>query len=97
MTHDTGYNLAILMRIRASTSLMHKVGGKTLSQDGILKTRDANRIICARKEKETSAEARKLAKLAKVYGNEPKQRSEEDLRRKIENKKSERRESFLLR
>lgn len=62
------------------------MGGRTLSQGGILKTRDANRIICASKEKETSAEARKLAKLGKVYGNKPIKRSEEDIHREIESK-----------
>jgi hypothetical protein len=62
------------------------VGGKTLGQDGILKTRDEKRISCARKGKETSTEARKLAKLEKVHGNKPIQRSEEDIPREIESK-----------
>jgi hypothetical protein len=62
------------------------VGGKTLGQDGILKTRDKNRISCTRKVKGTSAEVRKLAKLEKVHGNKPIRRSEEDIPRKIDSK-----------
>lgn len=54
MTYDAGYNLAISIPIGVSTSLIHKVvlAGKPLSQDGILKSRDVNWLIYARKERE---------------------------------------------
>ena len=42
---------------------------KPLSQDGILKTRDANRSITARKAREAAAEERRIQKQwEKVYG-----------------------------
>ena len=45
---------------------------KPLSQDGILKIRDANRSIIVRKAKEAAIEERRLAKQwEKVYGQKP--------------------------
>ena len=45
---------------------------KLLSQDGILKIRDANRSIAARKAKEATIEEKRLAKQwEKVYGQKP--------------------------
>ena len=45
---------------------------KPLSQDGILKVRDANRSIAARKAKEAAAEERRLQRQwKKVYGKKP--------------------------
>ena len=72
---------------------------KPLSQDGILKPRDANRSIRARKEKEMAAEERKLAKqFEKTYGLKPTQRPAEDIQRAIENEMQakQQREPFFI-
>lgn len=64
---------------------------KPLSQDGILKPRDANRSIRARKEKDAATEERKLAKqFEKIYGYKPTQRSEESIQRAIANEREAR-------
>lgn len=61
---------------------------KPLSQDGILQTRDANRSIKVRKEKEVEKEERRLAKqFKKAHGYSPTKRSEESIQRAIENER----------
>jgi hypothetical protein len=70
---------------------------KPLSQDGILKTRDANRSIRVRKEKEMATKERKLAKqFEKVYGYAPTQRSEDSIQRAIANERESREQGELF-
>jgi hypothetical protein len=70
MTQDS------IRRIRAAQGpqrrLYTKRQVKPLSQDGILKPRDANRSIKQRKEKEKVADEKKLdKKIERVYGIKP--------------------------
>jgi hypothetical protein len=84
MTQDT------IQRIRAAQEPQRrqytKRQIKPLSQTGILKPRDANRSIRIRKEKDTAAAERKLAKqFEKLYGYKPTQRSEESIQQAMAN------------
>lgn len=81
-----------IRRIRSAQEPQHRQYTtpqvKPLSQDGILKTRDANRSIRVRKEKEMPTKDRKLAKQTnKVYGYAPTQRSEDSIQRAIANER----------
>lgn len=70
---------------------------KPLSQDGILKPRDANRSIRDRKAKEMAAEERKLAKqFEKAYGFKPIKWPAEAIQRAIENEKKGREQGDLF-
>ncbi|KAJ5378278.1 transcriptional regulator family: Centromere protein B DNA-binding region [Penicillium cataractarum] len=80
MTQDS------IRRIRAAQAPQRRVYTKrqvkTLSQDGILRPRDANRSIKERKEKENAAEKRRIDKAAeKAYGFKPSQLSDETIQR----------------
>ncbi|KAI3092914.1 hypothetical protein CBS147333_10169 [Penicillium roqueforti] len=85
MTQDS------LRRVRAAQDPQRRVYTKRqvkpLSQDGILKPRDANRSIQQRKEKELAANKRRVDKeIAKAYGFKPSQRSIESVQRGIDNR-----------
>ena len=70
---------------------------KPLSQAGILKPRDANGSIRARKEKDAATEERKLAKqFEKIYGYKPTQRSEESIQQVIANEREAREKGELF-
>ncbi|OKO95191.1 hypothetical protein PENSUB_11270 [Penicillium subrubescens] len=78
MTQDS------LWRVRAAQDPQRRVYTKRqvkpLSQDGILRARDANRSIKKRKEKENAAEKRRIDKAAeKAYGFKPSQLSDETI------------------
>jgi ribosomal protein S17E len=90
-----------IQRIRAAQApqrrLYTKRQVKPLSQDGILKPRDANRSIRERREKEKAAEKRKLDKdIEKVYGIKPTRRTKESLQRAIDNEKEARENGELF-
>ncbi|KAJ6012381.1 transposase [Penicillium canescens] len=72
---------------------------KPLSQDGILRPRDANRSIKQRKEREIAAEKRKVDREAeRVFGFKPSQRTPESVQRGIDNRNAalERGELFWI-
>jgi DDE superfamily endonuclease/Tc5 transposase DNA-binding domain len=70
---------------------------KPLSQDGILRVRDANRSIQQRKEKENAAEKKKLDKqVEKALGFKPSQRTQESIQRAIDNEKEAREKGELF-
>jgi hypothetical protein len=80
MTQDS------IRRIRAAQAPQRRVYTKRqvkpLSQDGILRPRDANRSIKERKEKENAVEKRRIDKAAeKAYGFKPSQLSDEAIQR----------------
>jgi hypothetical protein len=86
MTQDS------IRRIRAAQAPQRRVYTKRqvkpLSQDGILRPRDANRSIKARKEKEIATEKKKVDKEAeRVYGFKPSQLSKETIERAAANAK----------
>lgn len=95
MTQDS------IRRIRAAQAPQRRIYTKRqvepLSQDGILKPRDANRSIRERKEKEKAAEKKKLDKeIEKAYDIKPTQRTKESLQRAIDNEKEAREKGELF-
>jgi hypothetical protein len=85
MTQDS------VRRIRAAQDPQHRVYTrrqvKPLSQDGILRPRDANRSIQQRKEKENATDKRRIDREAeRMYGFKPSQRSNESIQRGIANR-----------
>jgi hypothetical protein len=84
-----------IRRIRAAQEPQRRIYTKRqvkpLSQDGILRPRDANRSIRERREKEEASKMKKLDKeIEKVYGIKPTQRTKESLQRAIDNAKEAR-------
>jgi hypothetical protein len=84
MTQDS------IRRIRAAQDPQRRVYTKRqvkpLSQDGILRPRDANRSIKQRKEREIAAEKRRVDREAeRVFGFKPSQRSPKSVQRGIDN------------
>ena len=101
MTEELSMTRDTIQRIRAAQQPVRrkytKRQVKPLSQTGILKTRDANRSIVARREEEIAKEERKLAKqFKKIYGYEPTQRSEESIQRAIANEEAARQAGELF-
>ncbi|OKP10291.1 hypothetical protein PENSUB_4287 [Penicillium subrubescens] len=95
MTQDS------IRRIRAAQAPQRRVYTKRqvkpLSQDGILRPRDANRSIKERKEKENAAEKRRIDKAAeKAYGFKPSQLSDETIQRAKDNEKEAREKGELF-
>jgi hypothetical protein len=70
---------------------------KPLSQDGILRARDANRSIKKRKEKENAAEKKKLdQQVERALGFKPSQRTQESIQRVIDNEREAREKGELF-
>lgn len=95
MTQDS------LRRVRAAQDPQRRVYTKRqvkpLSQDGILKPRDANRSIKERKEKENAIEKRRIDKAAeKAYGFKPSQLSDVAIQKAIDNEKEAREKGELF-
>jgi hypothetical protein len=85
MTQDS------IRRIRAAHDPQRRVYTrrqvKPLSQDSILRPRDANRSIQQRKERENAANKRRIDREAeKLYGFKPSQRSNKSIQRGIANR-----------
>jgi hypothetical protein len=86
MTQDS------IRRIRAAQAPQRRVYTKRqvkpLSQDGILRPRDANRSIKERKEKEIAIEKKRVDKESeRIYGFKPSQLSKETIARAAANAK----------
>jgi hypothetical protein len=95
MTQDS------LRRVRAAQDPQRRVYTKRqvkpLSQDGILRARDANRSIKKRKEKENAAEKKKLdQQVERALGFKPSQRTQESIQRAIDNEREAREKGELF-
>jgi hypothetical protein len=95
MTQDS------IRRIRAAQGPQRRVYTKRqvkpLSQDGILRARDANRSIKKRKEKENATEKKKLdQQVERALGFKPSQRTQESIQRAIDNEREAREKGELF-
>jgi hypothetical protein len=94
MTQDS------IRRIRAAQDPQRRVYTKRqvkpLSQDGILRARDANRSIKKRKEKENATEKKKLDQQVERARFKPSQRTQESIQRAIDNEREAREKGELF-
>jgi hypothetical protein len=95
MTQDS------IRRIRAAQAPQRRVYTKRqvkpLSQDGILRPRDANRSIQERKAKENAALERKLDKQFEfAHGFKPSKRTKQSIQKAIDNEKEAREKGALF-